>query len=88
MEHLAQGGLDNVSQIRGELSCLLRKSDSTENRNNSDLVDRRELFKSSLKIIGGNIDLQRVYAEYDEQMKCGWGSSSEDVKDVDSMLLD
>jgi hypothetical protein len=88
MEHLAQGGLDNISQIRGELSCLLRKSESTENRNNSDLVDRRELFKSSLKIIGGNIDLQRVYAEYDEQMKCGWGASSEDVKDVDNMIFE
>ena len=89
IEHLAQGGMENISQIRGELSSLLRlswnKGDCSQILGK---IERNDLLKSSLKIIGGNLELQRVYVEYDEQMKCGWGNSSEDVKNVDDMLLD
>ena len=89
IEHLALGGMENISQIRGELSCLLRQSRSLgANTKVLGTIEQQDLLKSSLKIVGGNLELQRVYAEYDEQMKCGWGTSSEDVKDVDGMLLD
>ena len=89
MEHLSQGGMENISQIRGELSCLLRLSRNADNSNRiMSSTEQNDLLKSSLKIIGGNLELQRVYAEYDEQMKFGWGKSNEDVKNVDEMLLD
>ena len=89
MEHLAQGGMENISQIRGELSCLLRITRNVDNSNHiMNTAEHNDLLKSSLKIIGGNLELQRVYAEYDEQMKFGWGKSNEDVRNVDDMLLD
>lgn len=89
MAHLAAGGMENIGQIRGELSCLLRQA-RNEGQDNPILgkIEQNELLKNSLKIIAGNLELQRVYAEYDEQMKCGWGASSEDVKNVDEMVLD
>ena len=89
MEHLSQGGMENISQIRGELSCLLRITRNVDNSNHiMNTAEHNDLLKSSLKIIGGNLELQRVYAEYDEQMKFGWGKSNEDVRNVDDMLLD
>ena len=51
-------------------------------------IEVTDLLKCALKVIAGNLELQRVHAEYDEQIRCGWGTSNEDVKGVDDMLLE
>ena len=59
MEHLSQGGMENISQIRGELSCLLRLARKAENSKRIlSNIEQNDLLKSALKIIGGNLELQ------------------------------
>ena len=43
--------------------------------------DKRELLKSALSLIAGNLELQRLYSEFREQL-----NAANDLKDVDDLL--
>jgi hypothetical protein len=43
--------------------------------------DKRELLKSALTVIAGNLELQRLYSDFREQL-----TAADDLKEVDSML--
>ena len=44
-------------------------------------LDKRELLRGALVVISGNLELQRLYSEFREQL-----DASDDLKDVDEML--
>ena len=43
--------------------------------------DKRDLLRSALGVISGNLELQRLYSEFREQL-----NAAEDLKEVDEML--
>ena len=43
--------------------------------------EKRELLRSALAVIAENLELQRLYSEFREQLNAG-----DDLKDVDEML--
>ena len=43
--------------------------------------DKRDLLRSALSVIAGNLELQRLYSEFREQM-----NATNDLRDVDDLL--
>ena len=43
--------------------------------------DKRELLRSALTVIGSNLELQRLYSEFNEQL-----NATNDLKEVDDLL--
>ena len=43
--------------------------------------DKRELLRSALSVIGSNLELQRLYSEFNEQL-----NATNDLKEVDDLL--
>lgn len=83
IKHLAEEG--NVEELRKTFAALLGPVHSASRARQEKILGmaKEELLKSALDIIAGNLELQRLYSEYQEQLESG-----DLLKEVEDNLLD
>ena len=81
-KQLAKEG--NAEKIRARFEALLGPVSSAAAGQWEPKIlghDKRDLLRSALAVISGNLELQRLYSEFREQL-----NAAEDLKEVDEML--